>query len=169
MGLKNKMKIFWSEHRDSTLFYIIIIIAVLLIIRGLNKLAENRVEENKINNEIEVSFREDKENKKLINDFLQYCKNKQIEEAYNLISDECKKEKYNTLLDFKEKYYNKIFNKNKNIEIERQKNNTYKITFYNDMLETGKLDKENVIIDYYKIEDSVIESKIYINIQDNIK
>lgn len=169
MGLKNKMKIFWSEHRDSTLFYIIIIIAVLLIIRGLNKSAENRVEENKINNEIEVSFREDKENKKLINDFLQYCKNKQIEEAYNLISDECKKEKYNTLLDFKEKYYNKIFNKNKNIEIERQKNNTYKITFYNDMLETGKLDKENVIIDYYKIEDSVIESKIYINIQDNIK
>ena len=37
------------------------------------------------------------------------------------------------------------------------------------MLETGKIDKENNIVDYYKIEDSIMESKIYINLQNNIK
>ena len=169
MGLKSKMKIFWSEHRDPILFYIIIIVGILLLIKGLNKLAGNRLNENEANNEIEISFQENKENKKLIDEFLQYCRNKQIEKAYDLISDKCKKEKYNTVSSFEKNYYNKIFNQNKNIEIEKQENNTYKITFYNDMLETGKIDKENNIVDYYKIEDSIIESKIYINLQNNIK
>lgn len=169
MGLKSKMKIFWSEHRDPILFYIIIILGILLLIKGLNKLAGNRLNENEANNEIEISFQENKENKKLIDEFLQYCRNKQIEKAYDLISDKCKKEKYNTVSSFEKNYYNKIFNQNKNIEIEKQENNTYKITFYNDMLETGKIDKENNIVDYYKIEDSIMESKIYINLQNNIK
>lgn len=169
MGLKSKMKIFWSEHRDPILFYIIIIVGILLLIKGLNKLAGNRLNENEANNEIEISFQENKENKKLIDEFLQYCRNKQIEKAYDLISDKCKKEKYNTVSSFEKNYYNKIFNQNKNIEIEKQENNTYKITFYNDMLETGKIDKENNIVDYYKIEDSIMESKIYINLQNNIK
>lgn len=166
MGLKSKMKIFWSEHRDPILFYIII---VVVLIKGLNRLAGNRLNENEANNEIEISFQENKENKKLIDEFLEYCRNKQIEKAYDLISDKCKKEKYNTVSNFEKNYYNKIFNQNKNIEIEKQENNTYKITFYNDMLETGKIDKENNIVDYYKIEDSIMESKIYINLQNNIK
>ena len=43
MGLKSKMKIFWSEHRDPILFYIII---VVVLIKGLNRLAGNRLNEN---------------------------------------------------------------------------------------------------------------------------
>ena len=75
MGLKSKMKIFWSEHRDPILFYIII---VVVLIKGLNRLAGNRLNENEANNEIEISFQENKENKKLIDEFLEYCRNKQI-------------------------------------------------------------------------------------------
>ena len=105
MGLKSKMKIFWSEHRDPILFYIII---VVVLIKGLNRLAGNRLNENEANNEIEISFQENKENKKLIDEFLEYCRNKQIEKAYDLISDKCKKEKYNTVSNFEKNYYNKM-------------------------------------------------------------
>lgn len=177
MVLKSKIKIFWSEHRDPILFYAILFIAVILIVQGLNLIAKNNIEENKtINNmenqietEVKTTQKEDIENKKLVNQFVDYCENGKIEEAYNLISDECKKEKYKTLADFKTNYYNKIFNKKRSVEVKKQKNNSYKVIFYEDMLEKGKADENTSITDYYTIQDSVIEIKLNINTQNNIK
>ena len=175
MGLKSKIKIFWSEHRDPILFYAILGLALILIPQCLNMItkmntAQNEIaEENSNQIEVKTSSAENKENKKLVEQFLEYCKNNKIEEAYNLISDECKEEKYKTLADFKTNYYNKIFNKKKSIAVKKQENNSYKVTFYEDMLETGKADENTSIIDYYTIQDSVVEIKLNINTQNNIK
>ncbi len=175
MGLKSKIEIFWSEHRDPILFYTIIIGSIIVITQCLNLVAKANIAQNQIaeenSNQIEVktSPKEDIENKKLVEQFLEYCKNNKIEEAYNLISDECKKEKYKTLADFKTNYYNKIFNKKRSVEIKKQKNNSYKVIFYEDMLEKGKADENTSITDYYTIQDSVIEIKLNINTQNNIK
>jgi len=175
MGLKSKIEIFWSEHRDPILFYTIIIGAIIVITQCLNLVAKANIAQNQIaeenSNQIEVktSPKEDIENKKLVEQFLEYCKNNKIEEAYNLISNECKEEKYKTLEDFKTDYYNKIFNKKRSIEVKKQKNNSYKVTFYEDMLETGEADESTSIVDYYTIQDSVIEIKLNINTQNNIK
>ena len=127
MGLKSKIEIFWSEHRDPILFYTIIIGSIIVITQCLNLVAKANIAQNQIaeenSNQIEVktSPKEDIENKKLVEQFLEYCKNNKIEEAYNLISDECKKEKYKTLADFKTNYYNKIFNKKRSVEIKNKK------------------------------------------------
>lgn len=178
MGLRSKIEIFWSEHRDPILFYLLLFIVIVIIVQGLNSIAKMmKIEENEtsnnINNQIEnemvITVKEDKTNRKLVEQFLEYCKNNKIEEAYNLISAECKEEKYKTLADFKTNYYNKIFNKKRSIEIKKQKNNSYKVTFYEDMLETGKADENTSITDYYTIQDSIIEIKLNINTQNNIK
>ena len=179
MGLKSKIKIFWSEHRDPILFYLLLFIVIVLIVQGLNSIAkmmnieENEINNNNINNQIGnemiVTVKEDKTNRKLVEQFLDYCKNNKIEEAYNLISDECKEEKYKTLADFKANYYNKIFNKKRSVEVKKQKNNSYEVIFYEDMLETGKADENTSITDYYTIQDSIIEIKLNINTQNNIK
>ncbi len=176
MGLRSKIEIFWSEHRDPILFYAILGIGIIIIMRGIYMLTsrvDNQDEEILDNNvkleDTIVTSQSSKDERKLVNQFIEYCKNEKLEEAYNLISDECKKEKYKTLADFKTDYYNKIFNKKRSIEVKKQKNNSYKVTFYEDMLETGEADESTSIVDYYTIQDSVIEIKININTQNNIK
>ena len=160
MGLKSKIEIFWSEHRDPILFYAILGIGIIIIMRGIYMLTakvDNKDEESldnnvKLEDTIAIS-QSSKDDRKLVNQFIEYCKN----------------EKYKTLADFKTDYYNKIFNKKRSIEVKKQKNNSYKVTFYEDMLETGEADENTSITDYYTIQDSVIEIKININTQNNIK
>lgn len=174
--IRRALKIFWIEHGTPILFWIIVLIVVIFIVQGLNSLAikqqqyekkENSTNSTKIN---DISTKEKEQNIELINSFLNYCKNKQIKQAYDLLSENCKNDLYPTLNDFSEKYYNKLFNKNSDIEVEYENNSGfYKIIFYEDMLESGKVDGRDNIIDYYKIEEEILENKVYINIKNSIK
>ena len=73
-----------------------------------------------------------------MNSFISYCNNNDIASAYNLLSDGCKKELFNTQNDFKQKYYDKIFTSKKDYNIEAWKYTgvgvTYRVTFSNDIL-----------------------------------
>ena len=89
--------------------------------------------------------------------------------AYNQLSEECKKEQYPTLTAFKTLYYDKIFNQKRNSEIEIVDNETYKITLYEDMLETGTIENREGIKDYYKIIPGIAEDTLYINARNDIK
>ena len=41
--------------------------------------------------------------------FVQYCNEGKINEAYNLLSDDCKAQMYTNVEDFKTRYYNHVF------------------------------------------------------------
>lgn len=101
----------------------------------------------------------------ILDKFVEFCNNNQIEEAYNLLSEECKKEMYDQIDDFKNNYYNKIFNgKCKNISVENWIGNIYKVKFLEDALSTGVYNKENSIQDYITIvEDNEDKTKLNIN------
>lgn len=90
----------------------------------------------------------------LIKDFFYYCNNGKIENAYNLLSEECKQELYPTVDDFKAKYYNKIFTEQKSYDsmlwITTSRSHTYRVEIMADLLATGQ--KDNMPIeDYYTI------------------
>ena len=75
---------------------------------------------------------------------------------------------YPTYEEFINNYYYKMFTEKRTIEINYEKERKlYKITFYTDILESGGL--KNGIVDNYKIEQDVLENKIYINFYKNIK
>ena len=97
-----------------------------------------------------------------INKFLQYCKNGNIEEAYNMLSADCKENEYKTLDVFKQRYINLKFTNADIFEIENWLNNTYKIIISEDILATGNLNTEKQV-EYITIvkEDSV--DKLNIN------
>lgn len=88
----------------------------------------------------------------IVNNFLNYCNNGQIEEAYALLTDDCKNELYPTLEDFQKYYYNAIFEKNREFNLQSwisTKNYTvYKVRYTDNLMVTGKYNEDDIYQDY---------------------
>lgn len=106
-----------------------------------------------------------KEELDVLDQFAEYCNNKQTDKAYDLISEECKKEMFKTKEVFERMYYNQIFSGNaKNISVENWVRNIYKVKFTEDALSTGIYNDGNAIQDYITIiEDEEDNVKLNIN------
>lgn len=99
----------------------------------------------------------------IIDRFISYCNNQELEEAYSLLTEECKTQMYDTLETFEQAYYNNVFNgERKKCTVENWSNNTYKVRITNDLLSTGKKD-ENAKQDYITIQKVNGEEKLNIN------
>lgn len=180
--------IHWYNQNKKNFWKIVgITVGILLIIQIVNKTISIKNKENSQNivigeqnqntlNEIILednksvltgeNISENQTDKlEILDKFVEFCNNNQIEEAYNLLSEECKKEMYDQIDDFKNNYYNKIFNgKRKNISVENWIGNIYKVKFLEDALSTGVYNKENSIQDYITIvEDNEDKTKLNIN------
>lgn len=102
---------------------------------------------------------------KVIDKFFKYCNEQKIQEAYDLLTEECKDELYSSLQVFYETYYKEVINgEKKNISVENWVNDTYKVKISEDFLSTGKYSEENTIQDYITIKkDDNNEYKLNIN------
>lgn len=163
MGIDRKIKLFFVTY-GRLLFYIItILFGIIFIIQSLNNYAKNKTQKNKLSEEqmviIEKQKEDEKHDKEYIVKFIEYCNSKKNEEAYNMLSEECKKEKYNTLNEFNNKYIKNIFS----IDIVEyrinKEDNFYTVTLVQDVLKTGKIDSTLQT----KIKVDNINNKIYIN------
>ena len=180
--LKNKNKIMFG-------IFLIIVIAIVSLIVGFlarierekKEMSSNELIREETNNtgNFNYIYVEDSESVitgekitssqinmlEVIEKFTEYCNNQEINEAYGLLSNECKEEVYPTLDSFKDYYYNKIFDKHKiNISVEYWTNNIYKVKFEEDALSTGMYTDKNTIQDYISvIKDQNDEAKLNIN------
>lgn len=88
----------------------------------------------------------------LVKNFMQYCNDGKVNEAYELISDDCKSNLYKTIDDFKEIYYNQVFKEKREYNLQSwiSTNNytVYKIRYTTNMLATGKYEEGNTFQDY---------------------
>ena len=100
----------------------------------------------------------------LINQFVEYCNEQKVEEAYNLISDDCKNQMYEDIQSFYDNYYADMFKNNKLIvTMENWTGNTYFVQFNPDLMSTGGRDTENKFSDYYTVVKKDKEYKLNIN------
>ena len=87
-----------------------------------------------------------------IQNFIQYCNDQNVEEAYRFLSDGCKKNLYTTIDVFKENYYTPIFAEKREYHLQSwistEEYTVYKIRYTTNLLATGKYDKSNVYQDY---------------------
>ena len=173
--IRREIKLFWTRNGKSLLQIIGFIAIVILIIQALNKytILKNEYENSKIDYEqIEkekIQKRNEKEDKDFIVSFVDYCNNKDVKKAYDMLSEECKQTKYSTIEQFEQKYLNKVFNNKKDCEIVLQQNNIYKIIFLKDILQSGALENRDDLQDYYTIKEDVLGNKtININLYNNI-
>lgn len=115
-----------------------------------NDINSNSIEESILfENKSEEKIFEDAN--KIIKQFMEYCNNGNVANAYDLISSKCKSEKFPQLEDFINNYYKKIFQTNKIYEIQRWKDTTYQIKFKDNPMTTGKIGDTTYIQDFYII------------------
>lgn len=100
----------------------------------------------------------------IIDQFISFCNNKELEQAYNLLTDECKNKIYHTLESFEQGYYNDVFGGEvKKCSVENWVNNIYKVKITEDILSTGRSDKGYSKQDYITVKKEENGYKLNIN------
>lgn len=165
---------YYNQNKKSIWIAIIAIIILIIAIQTINNIVKNRQENkeniikineseyrNNLNINVLLTEEDVKEDVTLIIDqFIRYCNAGKIEEAYALLSEDCKQEMFPTLQYFKQNYVDIYFFETKLYSKEKYRNQTYKIKLYNDIISTGKV--EDTIEDYYTIqkENNIIKLNI---------
>ncbi len=178
----NKFIRYFNQNRIKVIGIALAVIFAIIIIQALNEQIKNESDNrlNEIANEIvnrategsvigegETSIGTAKKDKNIINNFIKYCNEKNTEQAYELLSDDCKDILFPTQEDFINNYYNIVFNEYKEYEMENWitegKYRTYKIRYMNDVLTNGGYLAGSTIEDYYTIVEQNGEYKLNIN------
>lgn len=164
-NIKREIRLFFVYYGKLISFIIGFIAVIILIIQSLNVYTIKQKENinNQYSQEEYEQKQEEKEkktkDKEYISEFIDYCNEGKIQEAYTMLSDKCKEEKYSTIEEFKKMYVNKIFSINIcKYEIIKE-NDIYVITLTQDMLITGKTN--STIEQKYQVS-GVLERRIYI-------
>ena len=175
-----KIKRYFNRNIKKVLITILILVMIIIFIQVLNKIAKDKksnttnteIAKNSISDEqrttaITKDVIEEEKNTEIvsiISDFVNKCNNKQLEEAYNMLSTECKQQVYPSIENFKKSYYDIVFSTQKEIDVKSWiiKNNiyTYKVSFTEDLM-ANKNAKQTE--DYYSIVKENDENKLNIN------
>lgn len=167
----NKFRRFYNQNRKNIGWVIIIIAFFLVLLYGLNyffkeKSKQDLESEQNINTKINetdqikitasespiTGERNEKDKTQIIIDFLDKCNNGYIEDAYSMLTEECKEELYSSLSDFKIYYCGNFFNEPRaTFEVENWFGGTYKVNIVPDMLATGKKNNNKVKQDYITV------------------
>lgn len=177
----------FNQNRKRILLIVLIIVFIVILIQLLNFIEKNNNnKENIVSNNVNVSnFDNNKEitsdkslisgdtvsesklneDADIINNFLKFCNNGNIEEAYELISQDCKDVMFQTIDEFNKIYYDSLFNgKNRIYTIQNWTNDTYKINFNENYISTGDKSLENSQVDYITtVEEDDDTKKLNIN------
>lgn len=176
----------WNQNRKKIIVIVLVVVFCFLIIQALNQMAKNQLKNRNLNEETiskeeqekiknlpttsiitgeKVKEETTKTNVNVIETFSNACNNGNIEEAYSLLTDECKTALFPTLENFTKNYYNIIFNQKRTIKIENYKNssttNTYLVTFYEDINSVSSIEQVNQYKDYITVEPK--KNKINVN------
>lgn len=176
---------FFYQNRNQIIKTIAIIIFIFFIIQMMNYFVRKNSEKETVNKNQNITIK-DEDDKGLIseksavtgkdvsdskldnattviNEFISFCNQQDLEKAYNLLTNECKEQMYTSLDIFRQAYYNDVFNGEKKIfTIENWIDDTYKVNITGDLLATGKNDgyaKQ----DYITVKEENDQCKLNIN------
>lgn len=146
---------------------ILIIICILFAIKSLNLYYEEQEErkmtqitQNEINETKQSTIETEPINNSIENDtiratmtsFVNYCNNREIENAYKMLTDQCKNAMFPSEDYFKNTYLEKIYKEKKIYDMlkwsEDGNKTTYLVKLYGDLLATGGVDNDYTE-DYY--------------------
>ena len=164
-----------NQNLGTIIFAILVLVFVFIIAKAFN-LIENatlRNNNNKVNSQQEqVSYLTDAvidnktaaSNKNILNEFIEACNNKDVNTAYNLLSDDCKQEFYKTEDIFSKYYIEKNFSVPRTYQIQavatEDKTATYLLSLEEDIMVSGSVNDNNTVKDYITLTS---DNKINLN------
>ncbi len=177
----NKLKRWYNTNRRMFWISVFTITLIIAVPHAIDSYLKKHKKESSSNNNVTTTYGNsnyavvsDKtlsdntanENSRVINQFIEYCNNGRIEEAYNMLTDICKERIYPTVDDFEGRYYSRIFNTKRLYQMNAWTTNegyfTYKINFTDDILASGNANGPS-IEDYYTVTIENGQRKLNIN------
>ena len=179
----NRFIRYFNQNRVKIIIAILIVAFIIILVQAINNiLKEMQTEEEPTEPVIQDSSRPVESvitgeelteettdnNLNVIGQFVGFCNNQEYENAYNLLSQDCKDAVYSTLDSFVTDYCNKVFTTNMsyNLELWYNASNayTYRILYFeNNILSTGNINPTNNIEDYITVTESEDGYKLNIN------
>lgn len=182
-----KLLRYWNQNKRKILITIAVIALVIIIIQIANTMIReqnkrnnnNQTERNIVASDItkpsesvisnnKLTEKQTKENSDFIEQFVEFCNEKKIDEAYQMLTEDCKAELYSTKEIFISNYINQIFKQPVNYELQlwHTASNcyTYRITYNKgNLLQTGGKGEEGNFLDYITLIKQNGEYKLNIN------
>ena len=179
----------YNENKNKLWSVILIIVAIIFFIQVINNFYINRnknkkepnisqTTKNTIENEISGKLegtgslingsgstnRNIEKHTLTIDTFIKHCNEGQVEEAYKLLTEECKEEIFPSLESFTNKYFKNVFKTYKTYSIQNWMGSTYKIKLTEDALTTGKVNSNSSYLqEYITVVEKGTEYKLNIN------
>ena len=174
----------FNQNSRTIFFDVFIVICIIICIQVVNHVIkkQNENKNNETNNIQNISSNEKKtstltektvnektndENIKLIDEFINLCNEKNPKKAYELLSEDCKEQKFSTEEEFINNYYSKFFETKKEYDYQMWINKinqyTYQVKLYNnDLMATGG-QESSYIEEYYTVIKENDVDKLNIN------
>lgn len=169
----NSLKGFYNQNRKKIILIVLAVVSVIVIVRVANYLAKVNSENRQSDSSNETLREEELKTKSIISDksisettatvnnnaidqFINYCNKGDIDNAYNMLSTDCKKVVYNNdENNFKNGYYDIIFSSSKEYEKDNWITNddsvTYRIDYKSEALSSGGKMEGNSYADYITV------------------
>lgn len=183
MSIRVALSSFWRKYKERIIYFfkrfgLIILIGIsvaAVFSQFLKRDEQNSIESNNtvynptrtIISGGNIKQEEYKKEENLVKTFVDYCNNQKIQEAYDLLTDECKQKMYPNLESFKKNYYNIIFAQKRECNLQSwisdENSNTYWVTFIEDIMATGNYDNVEKFEDYITIVTKDGEQKLNVN------
>lgn len=172
------------QNRKKLIRIALIVVSLFGLLQFLNYMAKNNIETGKSNSNTNiyntsngtimseksavsgatVSTTKIENVNNTIKEFVDYCNNHNVEEAYNMLSDNCKEQIYPNIERFKSNYYEGLFaDGSRTYNIENWTVNTYIVKYTGDLLATGKSADDFTYQDYITIEENNGQRKLNIS------
>lgn len=172
---------YYNKNREAIWFTLLVIVIIIVVIHLVNFFVKNRSKDQQISvkNDTVINVREErakrssisnttvsnetyKKESNIIDKFIGFCNDGKTEQAYALLTDECKEILYPTLDYFKENYIKKVYPSRKEYTIKNYYGNTYTIRLTENMLSTGKSSNAEATQDYFTIVDNKLNINEYL-------
>ncbi len=185
----NQIIRYFNQNKKKIIIGVAVIAFLIILLTIINSaIKQNRQKENKdpndyavtdlekpnesIISDVNLSEETAKINSEIIKSFVEACNNKNYEQAYNLLSTECKEVEYSTLQDFQNDYIKHIMENSVSYQLELWNVYdgyiTYRVTFYEgNLLQNGGIPPEENYVDYITLLQE--ENKIKLNINKFVK
>ncbi len=179
----NRFFRYYNKNRETLWFALLIAVIIVIMVHSIKWIMRSSNKEIKednviisntvVNRSIEkskqssisntkVSDNDYKKQSSIIDKFIKFCNNGKVEEAYNLLTDECKENLYPTIEVFQNNYIKTVFSSYKTYTIQNYYEKTYTVRLLEDMLSTGKSNNGAAIQDYFTIVDNKLNINEYI-------
>lgn len=180
----NKLIRYWNQNRLRIIITVLIIAFIIILIQVINSILESTRTTSESGNKIiedtsrpvesvitgeKLPNETTNENVDMIKQFVDFNNKKDYQNAYNLLTEECKSKIFNNdINNFISNYSNKIFITDKTYSLELWQytvnSYTYRIQYTdNNILSTGNINSGSSIEDYITIIENTNEKKLNIN------